>query len=471
MKRASLVFMVILILAGASFAQTLGNPVKVATVNGGVRWSECAFTPDGILHVCFEENTSGAGHPIWYVKYDGTNISTPINMTGDANIKGERPGIAAGPSGHIVVLWGIDASKSTWMRVYDPVSRTWASPELVKGAYGYGEPNACIDADGNIYAFWSDDNGGRVYSRAKINGAWEEPKRLSAGYGKQGGIAMGSDGWIWAMWREKGANGNYKNYYSKRTKTTAWTSGEIVTASGGSSSHPQITVGPNNVPVIVWGDIDPENENGAEIRLFKIRTGSTREIVIEKYMQHYPRAAVDSAGVIHVACQVGGGDFGSGLRYTNNSGGSWHGVQTVPSAMNKVVGISADPYGNVAACQSAIDNSAGNSQVWVYSLQPVTPRLFYPPTNLQSSIKITSAHRAPQITYNLAWSANALNRADWVKGYNIYVKEGTGAYQFLIQVTKDTLSKAITYTDMTKKRKFAIATVPTGGIVSDRVEF
>jgi hypothetical protein len=472
MKKIALVAMAVLLVWSIQYGQGQGlnNPVKVAHAGGGVRWSQCAFGPDGILHVIWEEDTD-RGHPIYYVTYDGTTASTAFNVTDSLDTRAERPGIAAGAKGHIAVAWGVAIDKAIFMRVYDPKAKAWGAVESVKVGYGYGEPAAAVDPDGNVYVFWSDDDGGRVYSRAKINGTWEETQRLSGGYGKQGGIGIGPNGTIWAAWREKGGGGNYKNYYSKRTKLTLWQAAELVTTSGGSSSHPHLTVGPNNVAVLAWGDIDPVLENGSEIRIFRLEVDTTREIIIPMAMQHYPRVAVDKDNNIHIAYQIGGGDFGDGLRYTNNMGGSWMSAQTLPSTWPKLPGISADPYGNVAVCQSSLLFSTPGSDIWIDSLYPIEPRVFVPPLSLTSSIALKSARRSPEITYGLSWSANPNNKDQFLQGYNIYAQEGGGPFVSVLTVAKGTKSATFKYTDLNKKRRFAITTVGVSGIESDMVYF
>jgi hypothetical protein len=468
MKRALALIAAMLILAGLPFAQTMSNMTKVATVYHGVRWSQCAFGPDGVLHVIFEDDTD-TGHPIMYVKYDGTTSTTPFNVTGDEYMRGERPGIGVGPRGQVAVAWGVDVGDYTYVRVYDPRTKAWGPVETVAAGYGWDEPQPAIDSNGTLHVFFSSDSGGRAYCASKINGVWEAPVRLSGGYGKQGGVAVGPNNTAYAVWREKGSNGVYKNYYSSRPAGGNWAEGKIATTSGGSSSHPSITVGPDSVPVLAWGDIDAVLENGAEIRIIRPTTGAAREIVIPFGMQHYPRAAVDPDLHTHVVAQLGGGDTGSGAADVHNTTGSWSAGQGLLSNMNKVVGLSADGYGNVALCMS--DWTSTGSDIYVYSTAAITPRFIYPPTNPAAAIKSKGLRKSPEITYNLSWTANTANTDAYVGGYNIYVKEGSGEYRLLMSVSKTTLSASFTFTSLSAKRRFGICTAnPTGG-ESEMVEF
>lgn len=470
MKKVLVLIAAISILAGFGLAQTMGNNKMVAKVTGGVRWSQCAFGPDGVLHICFEEDTD-RGHPIWYFNYDGTKSSELFNVTDSMDRRGERPGITVSPRGYVVVTWGEDIGDMVFMRVYNPQTKAWQPIETVGAGYGWSEPNAAMDAAGNIYIFYSSESAGRVYVRAKLNGVWEEAKKLNSAYGKQGGVAVGPDGTAWALWREKQSNGNYKNWYSKRVKGGAWTSAAVVWTGGGSASHPYITVGPNNIAIAAWGDIDPVLESGAEIRTMRLETGETREIPIPMYMQHYPRPAVDANNKIHLAVQLGGGDTGDGCFYTNNVTGSWSSTQALLSSWPKVPGISADVFGNVAICQSNMLFSTAGSEIYVWSLQPIVPKRFFAPLNLSATVALKSLRKAPEITYNLAWSANPENTEAFIQGYDIYVKEGEGEYTLLTSVSKTTFATSLKFTDLTKKRRFALATVGPSGVESDLVEF
>ena len=471
MKRVALLVVAIILTVSMPYAQTtLPHSFKVAHASGAVRWSQCAFGPDGILHTIWEEDTD-RGHPIFYVSYDGTTASTPFNVTNSLDRRAERPGIHVGSKGHIVVVWGEDSGNNIYMRMYDPKLKAWQAVEAVALGYGWDEPCPAVDAEGNIHVFFSDDSGGRAYCRSKIGGVWENVYRLTGGYGKQGGVAVAPNGTVWAVWREKQGNGNYKSYYSKRTKSTLWTPGQMVTSGGGSSSHPFLGVGPNGVCVLVFGDIDPLNETGAEIRLWKIEVSQTREIIVPFAMQHYPRPAVDANNNIHVAIQLRGGDFGDGTKYLNNIGGKWNDPQTMPATWPKLPGISADPFGNVAVCQSSIIFAAPEgSDIWVYTLLKIEPKVFYTPLNLASSISLKSIRRNPEITYSLTWAANPANIDSLVQGYNLYVNEGSG-YKVLATVSKTTFASTFKYTDLSKKRAFALSTIGIGGIETDLVYF
>jgi hypothetical protein len=187
--------------------------------------------------------------------------------------------------------------------------------------------------------------------------------------------------------------------------------------------------------------------------------------------QHYPRVTVDARGAVHVAAQLGGGDYGSGYVYNNNVSGEWMDEEEYfLSAMDKSPGISSDDFGNVAVCVSNWISGV-ESEIWVKSIDPILPKKFLPPVNLSSSVKISNAHKAGKAVFTLNWGANPENNDQYISGYRIYKKEGSGNWELLLTATKGTTSAQFTFNDLDSKRSFAITTISLGGMDSDKVYF
>jgi len=544
------------LLAAFQYGQTLQNETLLYHSSEGVRWTQCAFGPDGVLWVVWVPGTTNddSGGPIWVLSYDGTTVSEPIRMTA-ANVKANRPHISTSPKGHVVVSWGITTTKSTFLKIRDPHTQTWGETEVVCQNYGGHEPCAQMDKHGNIHIFFSDEPGGKVFARSKINGVWENIVKLNQKYGKQGSLAVGPDGTAHAVWIEKGAvAGIYENFYSNRTATTSWYEREGLPGLAGSSNHPWIAVGPNNKAIVAWQDvIYPHLENGSEIKVIQI--GSTPSLAMAFAMQHFPRVVVDKNNKIHVASQLGGGDTGRGLQYANKVSGSWSPVQRIGAAMPKVPGLAADPFGNVAATMSSWttggDQTGTDLKVW--SLLPIkktplpnanftfSPSTGYPPLavdfaasrvlgpdgqevryewnfgdggagtgrntshtfltagtynvtltitdninrsdsvtkpivilktnplvpqNLSATITLDRIWTNPKITFNLFWAVNPDNIPEHVEAYAIYMKEDDGEFVRLLTLSPETFSASFEFTDLKKKRSFAISTLGYGGTES-----
>lgn len=463
MRRILFILFFLIFLSNLTFAQKMATPVNISKSEHASKWGQVAFGPEGIVHVIWEEDYNNApGSDIFYVSYDGKAWKGPLNLKNSPTISAERPYIYCSPKGNIFVVW--DQENECYLREYDPVSKTWLPAfKVSSGDYGGFEPCVTADAENNVYVFWYHDQAGRAYTRARIKGVWEGIKRMnSAARATQGAIAAAKNGWIWCIWREKQPDGEYKIYYSKRRKDTAWTPGKVMNPGGASASHPHMAIGQDNIPCVIYGDIDEATGHLQEIWLCKIdEKTNPRELAVGLTLQHYPRIAVDNNNNFHVAVQLGPGDFGMGVWYTNNIGGKWKEPETMPfsAGFTKLPGIAADGFGNVALVW-ACTWGAQDEEVWFTSLYPVVPKYFYPPVKALGTVpKKTQT----EVTYKLTWEANPENNPDYLQGYNIYKKENEGSFELLASVDKSTFSYTYTSTDLSKKMQFGITTVSTSG--------
>ncbi|MCP2605301.1 hypothetical protein NLC29_04015, partial [Candidatus Aminicenantes bacterium AH-873-B07] len=461
----------ILLFCGFILCQTMPEPVNVSNSAGASKWGQVAFGPDGIVHIVWEEDYHDKpGSDIFYVYYDGEQFSEPYNLTDTPNIECERPYICTSPKGQIIVVWNQGDGEKIGLREYDPQQKKWLPIEYISKNLGGEEAAVGADKDGNIYVIWFSE--GRAYSRSKIDGKWEDIFRMSSvRRSTQVGIAVGKNGRVWAIWREKQANGEYKIYYRKRTKKSKWSKAKEMNFGGASQSRPHIAIGPDNVPVVVYSDVDVGYER--EIWLCTIdEKENPRELVIGAALQHYPRLAIDIEGNKHIVWQIGPGDYGKGIRYINNIGGTWNEPQLMPysGGSPRVPGISADAFGNVAIVwESSIPGR--DKEIWFSSLYPVTPKKFLPPINLNVSISINSLKKDIEVTYNLSWEPNPENDDDFIKGYNIYKREDSGEFKLFVKLSKNTYSVSFTFTNLQNKIQFGISTVSLSGAESEIVVF
>jgi hypothetical protein len=480
--------------AGSIFAQNIGNLVVLTTCDsahggGRIRWSQCAFTPDGVLHVVYGTANSNAPveNAVWYIKYDGTTTTAPVDLTNptpsltiNPTGYGFRPTISTNSQGKICVAWGVSTSRTgeVKLRIFDPAIGTWGPIELVdpvtEGGQGdgYYEPYTVLDSEGNIYIVFYNENGAGWMTNAKIDGVWEGNRRLGDGTGKQGYIIASPNGTIWTAWRQKDAYGYY-GLYSTRTKTTGWASPTWVRLDG-EPAHPCLAVGADNHPFLAVGE---EAGAGEEIGILKLLTNHAEASPVQIIMQHYPRIVVDANGNLHLAIQRGGGDYGDGIEYTNNIGlnatdwNNWKDVQYLPAALPKLPGLAADPFGNVAISYTSLNTDAGSADVIINSLKPIQPMYFEPPVDLGISISMTGLRKSPGITYNLTWAANPKNDDRFLMGYKIYMKVGDGAWTAMTEVSPATKSASFTFQDATQRRLFSIDTVSIGGMEGQTVVF
>lgn len=476
MKRVLSGGLLLLIFATTALFSAMNNKVTVAQVGGKVRWSQIALGPDGIAHVVFiEQLDADVRNPLYYVSYNGQSASSPKMLTRSLDTFAMQPWIATNGRGQIAVVWSEPRDDSIFLRVFDPSTNSWQSEERVTN-WGVDEPSVVIDNSGNIHVFFYDGGDGRCYVRSKVNGVWEAHNLISRGDARclQGNICLDSAGYVWAVWLQQDCGNpsfcQYKAHFRKRLSTTpGWTPQRWVNEQGLSQERPNVGVGPDNKPWFTWADVDIHES--AQIMAGHLQSEDSDtplDAVTGSWTQHFPRIVADINNKAHIAVQQGAGDEGDGILYITNAGGAWA-QQMMDGPWTKCGGIAADGFGNVAVTWSGFFGD--RSYVYINSVEPIRPKYFYPPVNLQSNAVFSGARKNPKVTYSFSWEANSENDDRYLSGYKLYVKEDNGAYQLLETVTKSTFSRSYEFTDLSKKRSFAISTVNLGGAESVLAEF
>lgn len=474
MKKFLALFLLLFLTAAAAQAALMNHQVRVAHVGGKVRWSQVALGPDGIAHVVFVEMLAeDTRNPLYYVSYDGQSASQPFLITASIEDFAMQPCVATSTRGAVAVVWAQPRDSSIFLRIFDPAANGWLPIERVSNR-GQDEPAVVVEPNGNIHVFFWDSADGICYVKSKISGAWESDFMLSNPVERcmKGSVALGKDGTVWAVWMERecssGSPCEYKTYYRTRKSSTSWTAKRPVNKSGLSQELPFIAVGPDGTPWVAWGDTTEDEQSAvAVVRLNQ--ADNPIQFVTGYWTQHGPRVAADVNNNCHISIQQGGGDYGDGVWYLNNVGGAWKN-QAMPGAYTKTGGISADTYGNVAVSWSGWQGLNG-SDVYINSLEKIVPKYFYPPVDLAVSVTATGSNRSSHVVYNLSWSANPLNNEEYLSGYNIYLKENNGEFLLLMTVDKSVFGQSVSFSDLSKKRRFAISTVNLGGAESSLVEF
>ncbi len=477
MKRIGILVAMLLVICMVASAE-FDKAVNISnTSNVPSRGPACAFSPDGIVHLVWTEQPTSLHSEVYYANYDGTTISTPIKLSSSTGQVCNFPFIAINRKGMMVVIW--EQNNAHWLRTWDPILKEWQPLELVAGTdFGWlSKPKVTLDDDGNIFTFYFTRARGWAHSRAKINGVWEPQFRLNGlgVWAKEGMIAIAPNGTIWVVWGSKQMGGNYKVAYRKRTVSTQWSDPALIFSGGNSQEQPYVTVGADSIPWVSYiGNSGQEGSNA--INLFKLNEkGNPSQNVAPNSAFHYPRIVMDADGFLHVASEWGQGDHGKGVWYYNNVSGDWKGPFIMPNSGGepKLPGLAADAYGNIAVCYDSLTN--GTKEAWLSTRYPVEPKHFYPPTNPTAAITVSGTLPLnPSVTYDLSWSKNPDNNDKYVGGYRIYKKVGDGDWQFVIEVSKDTLSYQFVYTtaeELSHKVQYAVSTISTGGFEGDKATF
>ena len=475
MKKNLMIFSLLILTAGLAMAQRMSAPVNISNTETMSRWGQTAFTSDGIVHFVWEDD-----YRIVYVSYNGTRYSSPFYLKASTNVFASEPYITIDREGRIYVAWlendtnGDLHGINFMLRQYDPQTKVWLPAEdVAAGILEHEPPAVAVDSFGNIFCAWTDYGHGISNTRCKIDGTWGEVTRMNknGGRGKYTAIASGPDGRIWCVWGEKDGTGNYKTHYSWRTKDTEWTAKKIMNLTTGDQDRPNIAVDPTtNIPHVIYVNIDEVTGTFAGAVIICKIDGITNplETVIQPKLQHYAKLVIDRNGYKHVAVQTGPGDFGSGIKYTNNVGGKWKACVQMPNAMGhpKIPGIATDGR-NVALVWGSLV-SESNKEIWFSSLYPVTVHNIYPPTDLKTGFSFGAAGASTKITYNLSWKADARNNASSIKSYKIYSRP-SASEQFtpVLSVPNTSLTASFSYSQINENTSFAITAVDVNGYESE----
>jgi hypothetical protein len=420
------------------------------------------------------ESYTSTTSDVLYVNYDGVAWSTPVKITPGRGAVTTFPYIASNNKGQMAVIWESNRGE-TWLREYDAATKKWLPAFMLDEAiFGYlDKPKLALDDDNNIYCFYFTRGAGYGTAKCRINGVWEVRFRLNEpGLRiKEGGIAVGADGTVWAAYSVKEGGGDYKIYYRKRTKSTPWSKSLRPFLGGHSQEQAFVAMGPDNVPRIGYiGNAGVEGNNAVNM-IFLNEKNNPNENVIAPSIHHYPRVAVDSNNVTHVAVEWGQGDHGLAILYTNNETDHWAPAIQLPNSGGgpKLPGIGSEAFGNIAVVwDSMIDNYM---EAWFTSRYPVEVKRFLPPVGLAAKVSLTSVKRTPVTTYTLTWAKNPENNDKYIRGYKIYKKIGDGAFELLQEYGKDILTQTYEFTSMAGKVQFAISTVSVTGQEGDLAYF
>ena len=81
--------------ATLQYGQTLQNEKLLYHAPEGVRWTQCAFGPDGVLWVIWAPGTTNddSGGAVWVLSYDGITVSEPLRLTAAATRASTHDGL------------------------------------------------------------------------------------------------------------------------------------------------------------------------------------------------------------------------------------------------------------------------------------------------------------------------------------------------------------------------------------------
>jgi len=316
-------------------------------------WSTCpriTLGPDGSAHVIWVEEYGETNGDVYYAKYDANSQqwSSPLNLSNSSQVyskENRAAGIDSDPSGNIYVSYFENINKKIKLRIC--TNGSWGSPIDVATTLGdCDSARVAVDSSGNIVLTWWDMSRFVCYSRARIDGNWENVKAISAGSSKFPDIAVGN-GVVFACWAARNSQGVYDIYYARRNKTfnAAWSSPQLVNPLPPGvikQQAPAVEIDSNDIAHVVWTPVVVAG--GTRQVRYAYWTGSgfsaAQNISVPKLL-HYP-ALHERGNNIYCTWQVGGYEDGSSINYNSRVSGAWEGEKTIPSS-------SGSTYCDVAA--------------------------------------------------------------------------------------------------------------------------
>lgn len=276
--------------------------------------------------------------------------------------------------------------------------------------FAYQFPDVAVDKDGNIHVAYAVDD--QIYYKRKLKGAgWESPRPVARdNFPNPVRIAVGSDGTIWVIWRDNDGTGIF---YRRSTDGSKWTNGSDggkVHAEGGNMYAPDVAVGSDNAPHVVWY-IRGSGTNKGQIRVADWNGSSftTSSVTTDSLYDADPAIAVDNTNVQHVVWRKQLSDTQWAITYANRAAsGSWQNFTTLAVTNGDAAyspAVAVDEKRNVFATYS---NPSGRTrQVELYGKTATgswEKVLEMPPVNWDSrnavAAKNGEAHVAYQVEHN-----------------------------------------------------------------------
>jgi PKD repeat protein len=286
----------------------------------------------------------------YYAKYDivSQTWSTPLNLSNSGRVFSDekRPvEIAIDSSDNIYVIYV--SKNSVFLRIFSGGS--WGAPFLL-ASWGAGQCDSArvgVDPLGNIFTCWWTLDNYTVYSRAKVDGVWENVQVISAGQSKFCDIAVGNNA-VFACWSARYNTSVYQIFYVRRSTSlnAEWTAPRIMYAGSHKQQVPAVEVDSNDIAHIVFTPAF-EQPGMRVVRYCRwTGTGFAAPVALSQQMVlHYP--ALDERALnLYVCWQVGAYGNGSRVDTNNQINATWTGVSAVPdSAGVTYCDVAVDPLG------------------------------------------------------------------------------------------------------------------------------
>lgn len=333
-----------------------------------------------------------------------------------SNTVGESEAPQAAVFGSTInVVWG-ERNTTTIAVSQKTNGGTWPSPTAFNtGSQTKNQwPDIAVTTDGTVHMAYA--AGDLIYYRSKPNGGtWSNARTVATdSFPNPVRIAAAPNGTLWIIWRD--TSGSVIRYRRSTDSGQTWNGGDVATQTGNMFA-PDIAVGSDNVPHIVWY-LRSVNPNGMAYADWTGSGWNVGKFGNTGYIAD-PVLVIDSTNTQHVAYRRQSGTDWIIQHATRAPGGAWGGqenIRTTPGDAAYAPGLAVDPNSGVHITWSEL-NSGGNRDVW-YSMKPAG-QSFGAPTNVSDNSSGWNSRSIIVITNDAAGIAAHIFYQRGVRGQDI----------------------------------------------------
>jgi hypothetical protein len=173
------------------------------------------------------------------------------------------PDVAVDANGNAIAVWHQDDGPvdNIYYKRYDAQSGAWGAAELIDtGDNDAYSPQVAVDANGNAIAVWQQYNGTGTYNDIYASrwdagaGAWGTAESIDAGVydADSPRVAVDANGNAFAVWIQD--DGTYQSIYANRWDAAAgaWAGAVLIDAGDSRAAYPRVAVDVNGNAIAVW---------------------------------------------------------------------------------------------------------------------------------------------------------------------------------------------------------------------------
>ncbi len=292
----------------------------------------------------------------------------PENISNSPQHSEAPQAAAAGSTLHVV--WG-ERETATIATSQKANGGTWPAATLLNTGTKTAQQwtDTVVTSDGTSHIVYA--VGDAIYHRSKPKDvtSWSEAHLIASdSFPNPTRMAAAPDGTLWVVWRD--GNGTAIRYRRSTNAGISWSGGDVF-AEAGNMFAPDIAVGSDNIPHIVWYlRSGTENRNSARYADWTGASWNVGSIGGPGGYVADPVITVDSKNAQHVAYRRQNGSNWTIQHITRVPGQSWANqtdVRTMSGDAAYAPGLAVDRQGGVHMTWSEL-NAGGGRDVW-YSLK------------------------------------------------------------------------------------------------------